>query len=562
VTALAPRAPEERPAELNSRVLWCAATFVRDIHGEETLRRVAKRAGLTIAELDDPSQWLAYRQMGLFFEGVRELVDDDDAFKEACIHRLNEAYGPIRYLLMATSPAQVIRLAAKAMRTISLVSHASAHSEGANRVRFIYRSDIPEDETHLVCLSRQAQSGAIPELFGLPRAAVSHPKCIAQGDDACEYVYRFYTRSRWYPTALGLLFGLAGAWLANSFVDPALVVWLALPLFFAALATLFEVSRTYRHNLRHGEEVQSALREMAEAEADARSEIMEFHQRQKQWGKLMEEQVAERSKGAESVVAQIRALSQERATTMRGFSHDLRNPLVVLRANADFLRMIGGRGGDANAALDDIENAIAMMDQLLEGLVETAKQDTRFVRVTPGTLVVQPWVDKLRRRVRALVFGRDIRVSVFRTRDAPEQIETDNLIFERVVDNICTNAAKYTDRGSIVVEIDGTPGFLTIKISDTGRGIQNSRIQQIFEPDGSPESERAPHSLGVGLSVVVQLMAQIGGRLEVVSKPDVGTTFWAHFPEKIAAEEAPASIPPSREQAVSKVVTIRKVVEA
>jgi two-component system sensor histidine kinase EvgS len=162
--------------------------------------------------------------------------------------------------------------------------------------------------------------------------------------------------------------------------------------------------------------------------------------------------------------------------------------------------------------------------------------------------------------MRALVLGRDIRVSVFKTREAPEQIHIDTLVFERVIDNLFTNAAKYTERGSIVVELDGIPGFLTLKVSDTGCGIEEADIAHIFRPEGSAPERRSSHSLGIGLSVVIRLLQQIGGRLEVMSKPAQGTTFWAHFPiQGSESAHAPRSVPlPGDDEVVHQVVTIRR----
>jgi signal transduction histidine kinase len=130
-------------------------------------------------------------------------------------------------------------------------------------------------------------------------------------------------------------------------------------------------------------------------------------------------------------------------------------------------------------------------------------------------------------------------------------------VFDRVVDNLLTNAAKYTDRGSIVVEVGGVPGFLTIKVSDTGKGIESTDIERIFQAEGSDQSKRAPHSFGVGLSVVVQLLAQIGGRLDVMSKPHSGTTFWAHFPVEAQTPVRPTMASGERE-ILHRVVTVRK----
>jgi hypothetical protein len=70
--------------------------------------------------------------------------------------------------------------------------------------------------------------------------------------------------------------------------------------------------------------------------------------------------------------------------------------------------------------------------------------------------------------------------------------------------------------------------------------------------------------LGFRIPLVVQLLAQIGGRLEVMSKPNVGTTFWVYVPVRAKAHSSP---PPRREpdrldELVQKVVTIRRAVGA
>ena len=116
------------------------------------------------------------------------------------------------------------------------------------------------------------------------------------------------------------------------------------------------------------------------------------------------------------------------------------------------------------------------------------------------------------------------------TREAPDVIYFDPLVFDRVTDNLLTNAAKYTERGSIVVEVTGNDDFIIIQVSDSGRGIDETELERIFQPGGSSKDHRANDSFGVGLSVVLQLLEQVGGSLEVMSQPGRGTTFWANFP--------------------------------
>jgi signal transduction histidine kinase len=202
------------------------------------------------------------------------------------------------------------------------------------------------------------------------------------------------------------------------------------------------------------------------------------------------------------------------------------------------------------------------MEALLAELMTIATQQKALAQRTPEKLEVAPLTERLRRRLRALVQGKDIRSSAFKTREAPESIETDLLLFDRVVDNLLTNAAKYTERGSIVVEIDGTTERLTLKISDTGRGISPEQIEGAFTPQGSERVARAKGSHGVGLSVVVQLLGEVGGRLEVMSKPASGTTFWVHFPlvltARVKAPSAGEGLIEHYKDVLDRVVTIRR----
>ena len=172
-------------------------------------------------------------------------------------------------------------------------------------------------------------------------------------------------------------------------------------------------------------------------------------------------------------------------------------------------------------------------------------------------LEVGVFVDRLRRHLRAIVVGRNIRTTVFRTRESPEVITTDVLLFDRVVNNIVSNAAKYTALGSIVAEVGGTPGNLSLKISDTGRGISPSHLERVFV-SGKKDEPIVGESWGVGLSHTIRLLDQLGGRFELMSKPGVGTTVWVHFPVEIAqTPPAITTIDESMAALLKRIVTIR-----
>ncbi len=549
-------------SQLNARILQPLASYLREHHGIAALTTTATAGSLSPEQLDGRTLWVPLTQVEKVLETARSYCPDDEAFKLACAHRLAEGYGAIRFVLWATSPASVYQQAMKTFRMVSNYGENEIVSADRNHLHVRYRAGLKEGR--LQCLMRQAQIGALPTLWNLPAAYIDEEACIARGDSYCGYKLRWFDRKRFLPTALGLAGGV-GIAMAMSFTGHGRELGvIAMPLLGAAIGYIIEMSRTAKANLVVREEANEALRTVAREEAEARHEILALHQRQRDWTRMLEEDAAERSAMLQSVADRLQRLQALRDTKILGFSHDLRNPLTIMAASTEYLRQyVDELGPEGGAVLSDFDRAIDQMRRLLEDLMTMATQQATLAQLAPQRLEVAPLSDRLRRRLRALVQGKDIRASVFKTREAPEAIETDPLLFDRVVDNLLTNAAKYTERGSIVVEVDGTTEYLTLKVSDTGRGISPEQIDRAFTPEGSERGSRAKNSYGVGLSVVVQLLGQVGGRLEVMSKTDSGTTFWVHFPIAVRSKSRPPPNDSERhlekyKDVLDRVVTIRR----
>ena len=556
------------PAELNAKILSSLARWIAKTHGEAKLAEIAAAVGFDPSEVDGATRWLSVRQVEDFHARARTLVDSDQAFLNACGDYFFESMGAVRFMVRALSTQQLFEGAVRASKLLLRISRFEILE--STRTSFAVRYTSEKPESRLLCLSRQAGWVFGPTMWGLPRAQLTETACTANGDPCCEYRLKWFERGRLLPIAAGLAGGLGVGLLAATF-QQGFVLPAAISLLGGAFAHLLELRRVSASNLAFAQGLNDVLRNVSADEVDARSEIVALHQRQREWIRLMEQQVTERTTTLERIVDGLDGLQKSRVTTIRGFSHDLRNPLFVVRGNTQFLRE-RFQDGDEGEALRDMETAAIQIEAMLSSLMEVATAETGFVKLQPKPVAVAPLAETFRRRLKALVHGRDIKVSVFCTREAPDEILVDPLVFDRVVDNILTNAAKYTDRGSILLEISGTPAlaslngdssdapsFLTLKLSDTGQGIASTHVDRIFRPRPSSEAAQRPDSYGIGLSSVVRLLAQIGGRLDVMSKPDVGTTFWAHFPVVPTDQKRSGPADDNLESIITRVVTIRKV---
>jgi CheY-like chemotaxis protein len=123
----------------------------------------------------------------------------------------------------------------------------------------------------------------------------------------------------------------------------------------------------------------------------------------------------------------------------------------------------------------------------------------------------------------------DIRVP-----DEPLPVSADAVRLTQVIDNLVSNAAKYTpDGGRIELDVAAAGGFATITVRDNGIGISREHLAHVFDLFGQAQNPR-PHGqdgLGIGLSLVQRIVELHHGRVEARSAgPNLGSEFVVHLP--------------------------------
>ncbi|MEO9141025.1 MAG: HAMP domain-containing sensor histidine kinase, partial [Polyangiaceae bacterium] len=523
-TRIAVAARTAKPsADYNLRIVAPLIGYVRDHYGEAEVARLAVDAHLDPTELSHLTGWMSWEQCEAVLDAIHTLVGAE-AYENACAHKFGESWGPFKYIAWALTPLFMYEGAPRANKTLSAV--AAFKVEGKNARRAVITYTTSKKESRLLCTTRRVALANLTTFFDLPVARVTEKKCVAHGDGCCEYDVMWAEQRRWLPAVAG---ALAGAGMAAAFYWselPSVVMFMLFPAFGAALGQLLERNRNARANVANFDDANNALQRIIMQEAEARREMVALHERQREWERALELAHSARVGAMQGVLKRAEQMQAERETTLLGFSHDLRNPLMVLASTVDFLRDNGDALGDeAPEIIADVEASIEQMKRMLGDFVAAAT-DQELVRLSPKRLETTVLTASLTRRLRALVQGRPIVPSVMQTREAPDAIMLDPIVFDRVTDNLLTNASKYTERGSIVVEMGGTPRSVIVKVSDSGRGIAEEDLVRIFTANGSPKAGRAGDSYGVGLSVILQLLEQVGGLLEVQSALGKGTTFW------------------------------------
>jgi signal transduction histidine kinase len=507
----------EKDGDYNIKILQPMFGYLRNKLGADVLAEVILDCGLPSDTIERSTGWISHERFEHFLAAARELVGSDEEFMRACVFEMKKQYGAFLLILRAMSVASTYQLMAKTGHMVCRVGAFSTHSNGRNSIRVVYKTQ--RSESRLNCLSRQAQLTSLPTLFlGMAPAKLLEHSCVALGDKHCEYELSWYEplRLRWVGAGMVLGGLLALAVPEAAYPNLSMAVMAALG---GATGVGWELRRLLGEQRRFADQTTLEMEKVIVSHAQATDDLTELRERERDWNRQLEEGVATRTRKLNEVVERLQAVLRHRSGQYPAASH----------GNEDGARSRSQPPGSQSGRLASMETAVDSVSRLVGELVSIASDDATKRDLTPEPVSVDGLVAQIRRQLKATMNGRNIRITVFQTREAPATIHTARPVLDRVIDNLLFNASRHTDHGSVVVEASGTPGSLLLKVSDTGSGLSKERLEEVFETNQDATKQVVSHDRS-SLAYAARLLDQIGGRLEIMSEPGVGTTVWLYLP--------------------------------
>jgi signal transduction histidine kinase len=120
------------------------------------------------------------------------------------------------------------------------------------------------------------------------------------------------------------------------------------------------------------------------------------------------------------------------------------------------------------------------------------------------------------------------------------KLRTDRLRLERILNNLITNAIKFTDAGSVRIDVECSHDGVEISVVDTGIGIKADHQKRLFEEFFQVQNHERDRQKGFGLGLAIcnRLVRQLGGDLRVESEPGKGSKFTVVLPEMAGSVRA------------------------
>lgn len=238
--------------------------------------------------------------------------------------------------------------------------------------------------------------------------------------------------------------------------------------------------------------------------------------------------------------------SEQKSRFVAMTSHELRGPLngILGMSHALADTRLGEHQRDLVRALGtSAESLSGLLADLLDiARIEAGRLDV-VLAPTEVREVIADVVDAF--ALDAARKGLDI--SALSAPEVPLEVDADAGRLAQVLRNLVSNAVKFTDHGSVVVEADVDASTLAIRVVDTGKGMSRDDIGRIFAPFEQVSADLLDRRAGTGLGLWISrnLVERWGGSIEVESALGVGTTFRVNVPIVVPeASERPNSLPP------------------
>lgn len=243
--------------------------------------------------------------------------------------------------------------------------------------------------------------------------------------------------------------------------------------------------------------------------------------------------------------------SQETTTAKSTFvahmSHEIRTPLNSI-IGLNYLALKANTSPAVEEYLRKMHHSSTSLLGIINGILDFSKIESGKVVLESAPLSITKLVDSVHSMVEPDLHHKHLQWQVQVDPAIPPTVYGDSLRLSQILQNIVSNAVKFTEKGSITVNV-GLEGaaegcsLLQIQVRDTGIGMPRQVVEKLFSDFTLADSPTASHhgGMGLGLAIVKRLVEMMGGSVSVHSIEGKGTTFGLTIPFTVAEALDPAA---------------------
>jgi signal transduction histidine kinase len=230
------------------------------------------------------------------------------------------------------------------------------------------------------------------------------------------------------------------------------------------------------------------------------------------------------------VLARLHDANRRKDEMIAVVSHDLCSPLTGFHLVIDMLRGSGNR--ETEDMLDLLDHSTRRMISMVRGLLDARKLESEALELELEDLRVSEVVKNSLEPLAINAGAKNVALRFHASADEPI-LRADRLRLAQVFNNLLSNAVKFTEPGGRVdVTMEAEPDGLCLHVIDNGLGIPERDLPNVFDKyyQGGNKATGGEKGVGLGLSIVREIVVAHGGRIDVASEVNHGTTFSVFLP--------------------------------
>jgi len=240
--------------------------------------------------------------------------------------------------------------------------------------------------------------------------------------------------------------------------------------------------------------------------------------------KFKQDQLEQARKGAES-------LAQAKALFLANMSHEIRTPLNAIVG----LSQLAVKSTDQDKIskyISNIHGSSHHLLQIVNDILDYSKLEADKVQLERLPVDIKHLVDQIVKMYLEQAEGKSLSLTSSWTENVPDQVLGDATRIKQILTNLVSNAIKFTENGSVEVSLDTDGEWFVLSVTDTGVGIDQSKLENLFDPFTQEDisTTRQYGGTGLGLSICHSLTQLMGGEIQVISQKTKGTTFSVRLP--------------------------------
>ena len=250
----------------------------------------------------------------------------------------------------------------------------------------------------------------------------------------------------------------------------------------------------------------------------------------------------------EAANEEIQRIMNQRERLLLTITHDIKAPAASISGFIDLMKDYVNNPQGLEC-LQNIKNSAAHLSHLVASLLDYHQLENGLMKVQPTSFSPAQLVAESVEGMKLRAEEKGLEISFECKMKGMEYFRADAFRIRQILDNLVSNAIKYTDRGSVTIqaqvsEILGKP-TLTLSVKDTGKGMTDEEKQKVFQAFTRLKSAQGIEGTGLGLSITQELVSLLGGEIILHSILGKGSTFIVTIPIEPAPKEESHEMAPS-----------------